>query len=83
MAGVVPRAGGNCTVDTCPISESTYGYYPSKPANMAFLAIFIISLIAHIIQGIKWKSWTFLVALGIGTLMEAVGMVPTLFHLTS
>jgi len=47
---------------------------------MTFLTIFIISLLVHIFQGIKWKSWTFLIALGVGTLMEAVGMASTRFY---
>jgi hypothetical protein len=80
MTGVISRADGSCTVETCDISQSTYGYYPSKPSNIAFLAIFVISLLVHIFQGIKWKSWTFLIALGVGTLMEAVGMASTRFY---
>jgi hypothetical protein len=77
MAGIISRAVGTCTVETCDISQSTYGYYPSKPSNMTFLTIFIISLLVHVFQGIKWKSWTFLIALGVGTLMEAAGMAST------
>jgi hypothetical protein len=75
VADTGPRGSDSCTVQTCPVSESTYGYYPSRPSNITFLTIFVISLLIHIFQGIRWKSWTFLVALGIGTLMEAVGMV--------
>ncbi|KAF8862242.1 RTA1-domain-containing protein [Acephala macrosclerotiorum] len=65
----------NCTKDTCSVKDSVYGYYPSKPVNIILVAIFAISMFAHFYQGIRSKSWTFLVALGIGTLGEAVGYV--------
>lgn len=72
---LLPRVGkfGNCTLDTCPVSDSVYGYLPSKPATLAFIALFALSFIAHLIQGIRSKSWTFLVALGVGTSSETVG----------
>lgn len=63
----------NCTKDTCSVKDSVYGYYPSKPVNIILVAIFAISMFAHFYQGIRSKSWTFLVALGIGTFGEAVG----------
>ncbi|OCL03125.1 RTA1-domain-containing protein [Glonium stellatum] len=75
---LLPRAPGkyaNCTMETCPIKFSIYGYNPSKPANIAFCAIFGLSLIAHIIQGIRWKSWSFLIVMSIGIFGEAVGYV--------
>lgn len=69
------RAHGNpnCTIETCPVSESVYGYYPSKPVNLLLAVLFGISLVVHGWQGIRWKSWTFLVALGVGTLLELIG----------
>jgi hypothetical protein len=75
LSHLLPRAAkfADCTLDTCPVSESVYGYLPSKPATLAFIALFAISFIAHFIQGIRAKSWTFLVALGVGTLSETVG----------
>jgi hypothetical protein len=71
---VHPAAG--CTLETCPVSESVYGYLPSKPLNIVFLAIFALSLIVHVFQGIRHRSLTFLVALALGTFTEAVGKYP-------
>lgn len=72
-----PRAGqfAHCTKNTCPIQDSVYGYYSSKVATLIFVALIVISLICHLYQGIRWRSWTFLIALGIGTFDEAVGMI--------
>lgn len=60
----------------CTIEETTYGYYPSLPANAFFAAIFGALLIIQLFQGVKWKSWTYLIALAFGCLGEAIGMMP-------
>ncbi|KAF2455091.1 RTA1 like protein-domain-containing protein [Lineolata rhizophorae] len=64
-----------CTVDTCPIEESIYGYRPSIPANAFFLAAFAISFIAHIVQGVRYKTWSFMVGMTIGCICEIGGEV--------
>lgn len=76
-ATLLPRAGQyeHCTLDTCPVSDSLYGYLPSKAVNMIFVAIFATSCLAHLTQGIINKSWTFMIAFGIGTATEALGML--------
>ncbi|KAH9211880.1 RTA1 like protein-domain-containing protein [Leptodontidium sp. 2 PMI_412] len=65
----------DCTVDTCPVSASVYGYYPNKPVTLILIVLFGISMILHIYQAIKSRSWTFLVALGVGCFGESVGYV--------
>lgn len=76
---LLPRAIAHnladCTESTCPVKDSVYGYKPSMAANVIFCAIFAASMIAHIIQGIRWKSWSFMIAMGIGTFGEAVGYI--------
>ncbi|KAF1982750.1 RTA1-domain-containing protein [Aulographum hederae CBS 113979] len=62
-----------CTKDTCPASVSIYGYAPSLAANAVFLALFLVSCFIHLFQGIKYKTWSFLIAMCLGTLCEAVG----------
>ncbi|KAG9228552.1 RTA1 like protein-domain-containing protein [Amylocarpus encephaloides] len=65
----------NCTLETCPISASVYGYLPNKAANYFFLVCFAISCLAHFFQGAKSRSWTFMIAFGIGAFGETVGYV--------
>ncbi|KAH7348935.1 RTA1 like protein-domain-containing protein [Rhexocercosporidium sp. MPI-PUGE-AT-0058] len=65
----------DCTRDTCTVEQSVYGYYPSAAASYIFIAIFGLSAIAHLVQGIMTKSWSFLTVLTIGTVMEAIGYV--------
>lgn len=71
------RAGkyASCTLDTCPLSDSVYGYLPNLPVSAIFVAIFVLSLTAHLFQRLKSKSWTFVLAFGIGTFAEAAGML--------
>ncbi|KAF9891388.1 hypothetical protein FE257_004244 [Aspergillus nanangensis] len=59
----------------CPVSATTYGYTPNLPANALLATIFGICGIYHILIGLKARSWTFMIALAIGSLMEMVGYI--------
>ena len=60
---------------TCRVQDSIYGYFPSLPANAFFLALFLTLLIAQLYLGVRYKTWTFAVALSCGCFVEAVGYV--------
>ncbi|KAF2489289.1 sphingoid long-chain base transporter RSB1 [Lophium mytilinum] len=62
-----------CTKETCPISATIYGYAPQLAADTAFLVIFALSMIVHGIQGYRYKTWSFLVAMTVGNLCETIG----------
>ncbi len=59
----------------CPIEESIYGYYPNLAANVTFAAFFGIFMIANLFLGIRYRSWTFFIAMVGGCMGEAVGYV--------
>lgn len=59
----------------CPVEASIYGYYPSLGANYFFLVIFAICLILNLVAGIRWRTWTYMIALGFGCFGEAIGYV--------
>ncbi|EON66041.1 hypothetical protein W97_05284 [Coniosporium apollinis CBS 100218] len=63
----------NCTKDTCPASESIYGYAPSLGANAAFIAIFSVSAVIFTIQGVRTKTRSFSIAMVLGCFCEALG----------
>jgi hypothetical protein len=63
----------NCTLDVCEVDWSILEYQPSLPGNSAIIALFGISMIVHIVQGTKWKSWDFMVCMIIGCLDEIIG----------
>ncbi|KAL8982424.1 MAG: hypothetical protein Q9177_005277 [Variospora cf. flavescens] len=67
----------NCTAvtDLCPIEATTYGYRPNLAANIFFLAVFALCGIIQLFQGLKWKTWTFMIAMTWGCLTEVLGYV--------
>ena len=68
----------NCTLtgpNTCPVEASVYQYRPTLAGNSVFIALFAIALIIQIFQGIKWRTWAFMVAMSAGCICEIIGYV--------
>lgn len=59
----------------CPVSESTYGYAPSQGASIAFIAVFGLCTILQLIQGTRYRTHTWMLALVCGTALEVAGYV--------
>jgi hypothetical protein len=57
----------------CLVSDTIYGYRPSLAWNALFLAVFALSSIVHVIQGVHYKTWSFMAAMVIGGFCETVG----------
>ncbi|CAG5141966.1 uncharacterized protein ALTATR162_LOCUS1050 [Alternaria atra] len=57
----------------CPVEGTLYGYYPNLGANAFFAAFFALCLIIQLGLGIRYKTWTYMIALGLGCLGEVVG----------
>ncbi len=57
----------------CPVEGTAYSYYPNFGANVFFTAIFAVLLIIQLFQGFKWKSRSYMIALGFGCLGETIG----------
>jgi hypothetical protein len=69
-----------CTVDTCPLVLSYWGYRPNIPINAAFAAIFIILMTIVLVQGVwtrRFKKYTAMMF--IGTAMEVLGYVARIY----
>jgi len=68
---------GLCTAVTpdCPVTDTLYGYYPNLGANAFFAALFAILLIAQLIIGTWTRTWTFMLAVGIGIFGEMTGYI--------
>lgn len=49
------------------------GYYPTISANAVPAIIFLVALLIQVVIGIRRRTWSYLVALGIGSLFEAAG----------
>ncbi|KAF1359340.1 RTA1-domain-containing protein [Lizonia empirigonia] len=57
----------------CTIEGTLYGYYPSLGANAFFAAFFAPCFFIQVVQGIRYKTWTYMIALCLGCLGEALG----------
>lgn len=76
FADLIARQNPNdCTaVSTiCPVEASIYGYYPNLPANAFFLAVFALSFFAHLLQGVRYRTWSFMIAMTFGAALEVLG----------
>src|SRR4051794_22073974 len=63
----------NCTLELCEVEWSVLAYQPSLGASGAFIALFGLAMIAHIVQGIRWKTWSFMVCMVLGCIDEIIG----------
>ena len=67
----------SCTHVTpeCPVQATTYGYYPNLGGNIFFTAFFGVLGVCQLGLGVYFRTWTFMVALGVGTFMEMAGYI--------
>jgi hypothetical protein len=62
--------------ETCPAEYAYWGYRPSFATNVAFTALFGLSTIAYLVQGIAGKRWLGLtIAMASGCALEVVGYI--------
>lgn len=55
------------------MEESIYGYAPSLGVTIFLIVIFAILTIGHTVVGFKYRTWTFVVAMALGSMLEAIG----------
>lgn len=65
----------NSVTPECPVSDTLYGYYPDLGANAFFAALFAVLLIAQLVIGTLTRTWTFMLAVGLGVFGEMVGYI--------
>lgn len=75
MSEIVCLGVNNPPIPECALDQTIYGYYPSMGANAFFCAIFGICAIANVYLGIRYKTWTYMIALAVGCFGEALGYV--------
>ncbi|RYN25625.1 hypothetical protein AA0112_g8439 [Alternaria arborescens] len=75
---IISSDGSHCyyVTEACPIEYAYWGYRPSLSTNITFTALFGLSTIAFLAQGIASKKWLgFTIAMASGCALEAVGYV--------
>lgn len=59
----------------CPIEGTIYGYWPSLEWNAFFAAFFAVACIVQVVLGIRYKTWTYMIGVGLGAVAECVGYI--------
>jgi hypothetical protein len=72
---LVNRSTPDCTEVTpdCPVSGSIYGYAPNIAASYAFAISFGLCALIQFIQMLKWRMWSFGIAVILGAISEVIG----------
>ncbi|PGH03779.1 hypothetical protein AJ80_08649 [Polytolypa hystricis UAMH7299] len=60
---------------SCPVEATTYGYYPNLAGNIIFVVVFGVAALFQLGFGIFFKTWTFMIALAMASLLEMAGYV--------
>ena len=62
---VIMAIGDTGCLAYTPTQETAYGYVPSLAAGIVYCALFGLSMLAHVYQTIRYRSWwTFVFAVG-------------------
>ncbi|KAK1147856.1 phospholipid-translocating ATPase rsb1 [Aspergillus melleus] len=64
-----------CTLDTCPIELSSVEYLPNLAGNVFFAAVFGLIIAFQLFFGIKYKTWSYMIAMVCGLALEIIGYV--------
>jgi hypothetical protein len=66
-----------CTTVTadCPVSGTLYGYLPNLSVNAFFAALFGLLLLLQLLIGTYTRTWTYLLAVGLGVFGEMTGYI--------
>lgn len=63
----------NCTLDICCPEFSVYAYIPGMASNAAFLAVFAVAMLFHVLVGLIWNQWWFMCCMVAGCVDEILG----------
>ena len=74
MADQDPFACTEVTPD-CPVEDTIYGFRPNLGGNLFFVVLFGLLAIVNLVLGIRFRSWTYLIAMVLGAAVESLGHV--------
>lgn len=63
----------NCTLALCPVEASIQSYRPALGVQIAFIALFGVSTLIHLAQGIRYRTWFFGSMMALGCIGEMIG----------
>ncbi|KAH8157888.1 hypothetical protein CIB48_g10359 [Xylaria polymorpha] len=74
------ESGDNCTLDTCPISESFYSYRPNLGIDVFFSIVYIVIVFHCLFVAIVKRTWlSYTISVLLGALLELVGFLSRVY----
>jgi hypothetical protein len=64
-----------CTLQTCSITQAQVTYDPNLAGNVFLAALFGLLLLAQILLGIYYRTWTYAIGLVGGLILELCGYI--------
>ncbi|KAI9651853.1 MAG: hypothetical protein M1829_002125 [Trizodia sp. TS-e1964] len=66
----------NCNLDTCSLKQSYFNYRPNLAINSIFLALFLLSFVTYVLQGVlSRRALVFCFAMTCGCILEILGYI--------
>lgn len=77
-SGLIYATGGNdvnCTISTCPVQLSVYGYRASLPFSILLIVLYALCAVVQLWLGIRHRTWGFMGCVLLGCITEILGYV--------
>lgn len=68
-----------CTLQTCDLSLASFLYLPNLPGNIALGGVFAFLIAGQLVLGIKYKTWSYMVAMMLGMVCITISPRPSIF----
>lgn len=75
----VARAKNSVSAADCRVETTVLGYYPNLGSGYFFTIMFGLCLIGTVVQGVRFKTWSYMGALTCGLILETAGAFFCLF----
>jgi hypothetical protein len=60
---------------TCNLQFASVEYFPSLSGNVIYGGIFVLLALIQLVQGIRYRTWSFLFLMLLGLILEVLGYV--------
>ena len=65
----------SCTLSTCSLKNAQVEYQPNLGGNVFYVTIFSCAIILQVFNGVRYRTWGFMVGMFCGLVLEIVGYV--------
>lgn len=70
----------NCTLRTCPVQTTVYGYRPTLPGSATLIALYGLCALIQSFLGVRYRSWFYMAAMDLGCITEILGYASRILY---